>query len=218
VRLDSTVEIRLDLNLPAPWFKAPSFGSKINSINGQSSRGWSFRSGSERAVLSVTEGQARATDTGHDSLGPKDENRAGRGAQVVVACGSLSLLYAHLKRGSTRSGTVRPGERIGYTGQTGHVADSNPATYVYFEVREGGNVRDPREYAEPLKIELQIGGKTIIRPETLPEGQVEFRGYDLGRWRPDPRQFRPGPCTLEVLVKRGSRVVCKQTQEIELTI
>ena len=75
----------------------------------------------------------------------RDRSTGGYGNQIVVDHGikrgvSLSTTYNHLQSFAVRSGEVKRGQVIGYTGTTG----SSTGCHLHFETRTNGTPVDPR--------------------------------------------------------------------------
>ncbi len=70
--------------------------------------------------------------------------RRGYGLVVVVNHGNnLETVYAHCSKLAVKVGqNVNTGQRLGYVGNTGVATGS----HLHFEVRRGGNVRNPLRY------------------------------------------------------------------------
>jgi murein DD-endopeptidase MepM/ murein hydrolase activator NlpD len=216
LKLGSRVGVSIDLSLAHPWFEAPAYGSHIRTITGQSRRGLDFQLTSERPVLSATEGRAVVFDTRKDCYTRTDTTGAGLGCHVVVTSGDLKLTYANLKRGSARSGSVKPGDRLGYAGNTGHCLDGDRRYFVHFEVYQASTPREPDAFEDPLEVVLQVEGRPIDRPVRVPEGAIEVEGFDAGDWSIEPREYRLGPCELEVVLKQGNRVRASTRRKVDI--
>lgn len=217
LRLGSRTEVVVDLSLARPWFRAPSFGQRIRTITGQSRRGLDFQLSGERPVLSVTEGRAVAFDTRKDCYTRTDAVGAGLGCYVVVTSGDLKLTYANLKRGSARSGTVKVGDRLGYSGNTGHCLEGDGSKrFVHFDVCQGSTPREPDAFEEPLELALQVDGSPVAKPVQVPEGAIALEGFDVGDWSVESREYHGGPCEVQVVLKQGNRVRATAKQRVEL--
>lgn len=216
LKLGSQTEVIVDLTLARPWFEAPRFGNRIRTITGQSRRGLDFQFTGERPVLSVTAGRAAAFDTRKDCYARTDTAGAKLGCYVVVSAGELKLTYANLKRGSARAGAVKVGDRLGYAGNTGHCLDGDKKYFVHFEINQGASPREPDAFEEPLALVLQVDHQPIANPKPLPEGVIALAGFALGDWSIETRQYRAGPCELEVVLKQGGRVRATTKQKVEL--
>jgi len=216
LRLGSRTSVFVDLSLAHPWFEAPSYGTRIRTITGQSRRGLDFQLTGERPVLSATAGRAVAFDTRKDCYTRTDGVGAGLGCHVVVTSGDLKLTYANLKRGSARSGAVKVGDRLGYAGNTGHCLDGDRRYFVHFEVSQGSTPREADAFEEPLDVVLQVDGRSVARPTRVPEGALVLESFDAGEWLIDSREHRLGPCELEVVLKQGSRIRGTAKQKVEI--
>ncbi len=216
LRLGSRNEVTVDLSLARPWFDAPSYGTRIRTITGQSRRGADFQPSGERSLTSLTEGKAAVFDTHKDCYARTDSIGAGLGCYVVVTSGDLKLTYANLKRGSARSGAVRVGDRIGLAGNTGHCLEEDGKHFVHFEVNDGATPREPGAFAQPLELLLQIEGRPVGKPVEVPEGVLQIAGFTIGEWSISPRDFQPRTFELEVLLKQGVRVRASAKQRVNV--
>ena len=216
LRLGSRNEVTVDLSLARPWFDAPSYGSRIRTITGQSRRGADFQASSERSVVSLTEGKAAVFDTRKDCYTRTDSIGAGLGCYVVVTASDVKLTYANLKRGSARSGSIKVGDRIGLTGNTGHCLEGAGKYFVHFEVNEGSTPREPDAFDQPLELQLLIDGKPAGKPVEVPEGALQCDGITVGEWSISPNGYHLGPYTLEIALKQGSRVRASAKQQVNV--
>ena len=216
LRLGSRNEVTVDLSLARPWFDAPSYGTRIRTITGQSRRGIDFQLSGERSIASLTEGRATTFDTHKDCYTRTDSIGAGLGCYVVVASGDVKLTYANLKRGSARSGAVRVGDRVGLAGNTGHCLEGDGKHFVHFEVNEGTTPREPGAFAQPVEVVLQVEGRPVGKPVEVPEGVLQIAGFAVGEWSISPRDFQPGSYELEVLLKQGVRVRASAKQRVDV--
>ena len=216
LRLVSRNEVTVDMSLARPWFDAPSYGTRIRTITGQSRRGVDFQLSGERSITSLTEGRAATFDTHKDSYSRTDSVGAGLGCYVVVASGDLKLIYANLKRGSARSGEVRVGDRIGLAGNTGHCLEGDGKHFVHFEVNEGTTPREPAAFAQPLEVALLIAGRAVGKPVEVPKGILQVAGFAVGELSISPHDFQPGSYELEVLLKHGVRVRASAKQRVDI--
>ncbi len=86
-------------------------------------------------------------------------NRSYGNYVVVSHSDGTSTLYAHMsKRNATVGKTVKQGAVIGYVGTTG----SSTGNHLHFEVRVGGNRKNPTDYYKDKTLYVRSGGKTSV--------------------------------------------------------
>lgn len=161
------------------------------------------------------------TDTGVDDLGPArggDPRRAGRGLEVVVACGALKVRYAHLRRGTGRPGDVRVGRPVGFSGTTGRCVDGAGRAFVHVEARRGSTPVDFRDLAVPIEVEAMLDARPFGVPKRVPAGVAEMRelALDPVELARDVFEELRGEPTLHVQVRRGSKVLLEAREKFML--
>jgi hypothetical protein len=110
--------------------------------------------------------------------------------------------YGHLERGSGRSGTVRAGDPIGKTGNTGRCVDGCGRSFVAIEVRGAKNARTLDDLCAPLELELLVGGRRT-GSVPVPAGETKIEGLNAGRVRV-PREAKVCEVELRLLRRRSA--------------
>jgi murein DD-endopeptidase MepM/ murein hydrolase activator NlpD len=220
VRYGKTLEVVIDASVSEPWFKLPRFGQKIPSVTGESHRGLDFKAPSPKPVKSVTAGTAKISDTGiddHSGQG-KGNRKAGRGYEVIVKSGDFSVHYGHLKRNTGKSGKIRVGDILGQTGNTGRCLNGCDGTFAHFEVRKGSLAQDLNAVSRPVQVHVEVNGKSLGNAVDLPPGEVDISGLKVGRYSVKKSHFSKAENELTIHLKRGSKVLAKQTMKVPVAI
>jgi len=135
-------------------------GGKVRPVNGPVSRDYAHHTNLPRAtdfgvgvgtpVRSAMNGQVI---TSADLKGPGGYRSYGR--YIVVANGAEKTLYAHLSQRGVRAGqTVRAGQLIGYSGNTGN----STGPHLHFETWRNGKTLPPGPFGIPG---MRKGGFTL---------------------------------------------------------
>ncbi len=209
-RAGGELALELDIELPEPWLERPRLGREVRSIDGHgpSSLSIAYECDKAASVPALVSGDARVSDTRidvHTPVGFPDAG-AGRGHEVTVsAAGGFTVRYGHLARGSGRSGSVRAGESVGTSGNTGRCADGCGRSFVLVEISGARGARTLDDLFQPVELEVLLDGRTCVET-TLPAGETRLTSFKAGRLRV-PRDQGKGACALEVrLTRRGSEL------------
>src|SRR5579871_771963 len=209
VRLGDEVPVEVSLELADPWIELPRLGREAHDVSGSglSSLEAAFETDRSIAVPALISGDARVTDTRIDVHTPRGfpDAGAGRGVEVTVRSGSIEVRYGHLARGTARSGPVRVGEQIGSTGNTGRCVDGCGRSFVVVGVA-GSRARRIGDLADPIELELLVGGRKQGSSVRVPAGETKVRSLLVGRAR-SSRDQGSRPLEIEVrAVRRRSAI------------
>jgi TP901 family phage tail tape measure protein len=137
-------------------------GAKQRPVTGPVSRDWAHHSNLPRATdfgvpvgTPVRSAMNGTVQTSTDLRGPGNGGYRSYGRYIVVGNGADKTLYAHLsKRGVTQGNTVRAGQLIGYSGNTGN----STGPHLHFETWKNGQDVPPGTFGIPG---LKKGGFTL---------------------------------------------------------
>lgn len=222
VKFGEPVVVVVDLGLDEPWFALPALGSRLNDLDGEPEPALFFETPSGASVKALASGRAETRDTGEDDhSGPGARSgRARRGCEVTVKTGSdIEITYSHLKRGSAKTGSVRAGDAIGASGNSGRCPNGARRSFVKIAAkRRAANARI-EDFTEPLTVEATLNGLPLGAPTRVPGGEVVVKGLKLERVPAlieKEDQFRSGDNELYVALKRGSRTLARATATVRI--
>jgi hypothetical protein len=217
-KLGSELEVVCDVEVPDPWFAAPSFGRAVTAIDGRTRHTSCFEAKEGTEVRAPFAGNLSVSDTGIDDHAPSsqgDKGRAATGYEVTLRGGALEVVFGHLRRGSGRAGTAKPGDVIGVAGSTGRCADGCGKAYVSVDLRGGRQVKSFDLLAQPLELEASIDGKAISQAVRLPAGQFAAKGFKVGRTRVTKERFPLKKDTeLRIVLCRGRKIVAEKVVKV----
>jgi murein DD-endopeptidase MepM/ murein hydrolase activator NlpD len=138
-------------------------GAKVRPVSGPVSRDWYHHTNLPRAtdfgvptgtpVRAATSGQVVTSADLHGSPGNYGYRSYGR--YIVIANGADKTLYAHLSSRNIAAGSsVRAGQVIGYSGNTGNSFGS----HLHFETWRNGSTIPPGQFGIPG---MKVGGYTL---------------------------------------------------------
>lgn len=141
------------------------YGS-IDSVHAKPHTGIDLGFAEGTPLRSISNGVARVVDYG--------SNNIGKGVLVDQADGTTAI-YGHLSNVSVTNGqTVRAGDLIGNTGNTGH----STGPHLHFGLKHDGQFVDPTEHADTV---MQLAGN-IGWVDKIKMGFANYRPKSVGEW------------------------------------
>jgi hypothetical protein len=185
-RAGDSVDVHVDVEVPDPWIERPKLGREVRDVDGHGAPGVSVAFECDRGtgVPAFFSGTAQVRDTRIDVHTPAGfpDAGAGRGYEVTLRSqGGAEVRYGHLARGSGKQGSVKAGEVIGQSGNTGRCVDGCGRQFVLVEFSGMRHARTLDELCQPIELELWVDGKQQGRPVRFPAGETSARGIAVGR-------------------------------------
>ena len=139
--------------LPGHYTLSSLFGSRIHPITGRPNN---------HTGIDIPAPGGTPIVAAKSGVVTKSLQKGSYGSYVVIShSDGTSTLYAHMSSRAVSQGqTVKQGQVIGYVGHTG----SATGDHLHYEVRVGGNRRDPVDYYKSLTLYVGYGSRRKVLP------------------------------------------------------
>ena len=139
--------------LPGHYTLSSLFGSRIHPITGRPNN---------HTGIDIPAPGGTPIVAAKSGVVTKSLHKGSYGSYVVIShSDGTSTLYAHMSSRAVSQGqTVKQGQVIGYVGHTG----SATGDHLHYEVRVGGNRRDPVDYYKSLTLYVGYGSRRKVLP------------------------------------------------------
>jgi hypothetical protein len=219
VKYCDPMKVIVELDLDEPWFTVPNLGRRLSGqFDGDNEPAYIFETRIGVPVKAFVGGRTTVHDTGrddHSGAPVRTGNPALRGCEVVVKNGAFEISYSHLKRGSAFGGsTVKLGDVVGLTGNTGRCLDGAKRGFVRIAVKSKSIRMRLDEFCDPITIDGLFNEKPLFPPVCVAEGELLCKNVKLEEVYVDPDNpdlFKRGDeNVLEVVARRGDRVIARR--------